>query len=123
MTKEQKMDITVDTYYAVGTYAGVILGSPSAAWAIASAKSEIEHMWGKDRPVYVVTADINDNGQLPKWKHIAWLVSNECPEDAPEADGSHLFVVWFSDNPPGKENLDDVASKVDWKKHAKAYWI
>lgn len=115
--------IQLDTYHAVKTYAGSYEGRPSSKDMLMSARSDIERTYGKGRTIYVVPPTIDAKDSLPTWHHMAWMMSwSPTPED-PEAHGSDLFVVWFSDNPPGKEDLTNVCANIDWEKQAKTFYI
>lgn len=110
----------IDSYHAARTYSGMMSGLMTVETAISYANMRIEQMWGKGRPVHVVFPTL-DGQVLPTWTHTVWATSSVHIVD-PDADGSHLFLVWFSNEPPGKEDINAVIDGVEWEKLAKDFW-
>lgn len=118
-----KYNIEIDTYHAVKTYAGCYVGHPSSKYMLDGARADVERTYGKGRTIYVVAPTIDDKDNLPTWHHMAWMQSWTATPDDPEGHGSDLFVVWYSDNPPGKEDISNVCANIDWEKQAKSFYI
>ena len=61
-------------------------------------------------------------GRLPQWCCIAWLNG---PIMNPDADGSHLFVIWYAGSLPN-DLLSEAVKQIEgfqWEKLAADYWI
>jgi len=114
--------ISLDSVLIERTYAGVLAGCPTAKQVIAGDKRRLAQVFGDSRPVFVAPAKIDQYGRLPQWCCIAWLNG---PIMNPDADGSHLFVIWYAGSLPN-DLLSEAVKQIEgfqWEKLAADYWI
>lgn len=116
----------LDSIHITRTYSGCYEGVPSVESIIESAKANSNKMFGV-RPILILDYETklvgkNYRGEeqrmLPEWQHIAWISSYTPLKDG---DGSHLVVIWFSENPSC--DMVPVIDKIDWEKHAEDWWM
>ena len=106
----------IDHFYSYATYSGSLEGPPTVEQMYKSARRQAEKLWG-DRSLLIIEPPIKPGKMLPKWTHMAWVTG---PPMDKEADGSHLIVVWFSEE-SCFNNYEDVIGAVDWNKHAEDF--
>jgi hypothetical protein len=108
--------IEMESHYCDLTYAGCYEGRPAQLDPIVlmSFANLIDKMWG-ERPTFCL-----NNPTDGRWKHAAWLDSSPLVD----GDGSHLVLVWFSDDPPWSAvDLETLLARFEWERHAKDYEI
>ncbi len=115
---------TIDHYYSYRTYSGCLEGYPEPESVYSSIKKEVKKLWG-DRTIHIVEPELKiipkshhfgPYSVLPSWTHIAWVNG---PAKDRENDGSHLVVVWFTQEP--LFNAQESIDKIDWDKYAEDF--
>ncbi len=115
---------TIDHFYSYRTYSGCLEGYPPLDSVYNSIRNRIKKLWG-DRPVHIIEPEIKiipkqhhfgPYDVLPQWTHIVWAHG---PEKDPENHGSHLVIVWFTNE--AIVMVDDILDQVDWQAHAEDF--
>lgn len=113
-------ELKIDSFYATRTYGGCYMGIPSNQVMILGAIERTKKMWGEGRPTYVAPPPEGDS--LPEWTYSLWLSAPAA--DPTINDGSHLFVILFSNSPPAKGfEVDQYVTKEIWTNFAQDYGI
>ena len=108
--------VTIDSFYVTRTYGGLLQGMPTRdlnTTLIESAKKKLEKLWGTGRKIHVLNPTVkpvqpppgpdiggfyrpgaSEPEMLPKFQCHAWLDSASISK---EADGSHVFLIWWTD--------------------------
>lgn len=106
----------VDCIYCTRTYAGCYEGKPPRDVIEHGFIEQIRKMWGRNRPIL----NLDDKTQeLGMYQWAAWLDSGAIVE----GDGSHLVVVWSSDDEPEINCKLPVIDDRTWRSYAENYEI
>lgn len=106
--------LRVEAFHVSPTYAGVLEGLPNDernAAEVAACRRQIERLYGQGRPVHVLPPAISmkrGHPHLPPVTCWAWLTSNQ-PVRNTHQDGSHLFLLWFTESDPSRSLQDMIA--------------
>jgi hypothetical protein len=103
------------------------------------AREDIEEMWGKGRPTYIVPPDFHESRlskgswSSPRYRCFAWVSSTELDE---EKHGSHAFLIWWqeggtepdvsryeADCPSPVEAVERILNAVSWETIAADFYI
>ena len=94
--------LRVEAFHIAPTYSGLLEGFPNDeinAGEVAACRQQIEALYGRGRPIHVLPPVVSlkrGHPHLPPVTCWVWLTSNQPVRDANQ-DGSHLFLIWFSD--------------------------
>jgi hypothetical protein len=118
--------VLLEAFHCTNTYAGLILGSPTAE----SNQRLINHLnypkdWG-NRFCVMKKSDmyVNKNELKPKINSV-WL-SSSIPVKDTKADGADLVIMWFSNEQLDKtikEIITAGVGDVEWEKFATDFWL
>ena len=121
--------LRVEAFHIAPSYAGLLEGFPNDeinTEEVAACRRQIESIHGRGRPIHVLPPAVSihrGHPRLPPVTCWVWLTSNQPVRDA-RCDGSHLFLVWFTDLDTGqslRELITAFTSHLPWTSVAKDF--
>ena len=123
--------LRVEDFHVSPTYAGMLEGLPDEqknAEQVDFCRRQIQELCGQGRPVHLLPPAISmkrGHPHLPPVTCWAWLTSNQPVRDMNQ-DGSHVFLIWFTELDP-TQSLQGVvaaaAADLAWPSIAKDFSI
>ena len=116
---------SISHFYSYRTYSGCLEGVPPLESTYNSIRNQAKKLWGMAIPIYIMEPIIQvipkkhhfgPYEMLPAWTHMVW--ADGSAKDS-ENHGSHLVIVWFSEEPI--VSVSDIVDKVDWAAHAEDF--